>query len=169
VVVAGILDIVETDLAIRTAFSGGLLADLDGRALGMNNAGVMRGTSLALPAATLRRVVESVLAHGHVRRGFLGIGTIPVRLPAALEVLAGQASGLLVTSVQEDSGAGKAGLLLGDVLVAAAGHPIAGPGDLLPLLEEDRIGQAVALRLIRGGQAQDATVTIGAREGGGRS
>jgi S1-C subfamily serine protease len=154
----------QTDLGTSPGFSGGLLVDLDGRALGMNNAGLMRGTSLALPPATLRRVVEALLAHGQVRRGFIGIGTIPVRLPAALEKSTGQAAGLLVTSVQEDSGAGKAGLLLGDVLLNADGRALAGPSDLLPLIEEDRIGRAVALRVLRAGEPRELTLTVGPRE-----
>jgi S1-C subfamily serine protease len=160
----------QTDIAVSHGFSGGLLVDLSGRALGMTNAGLMRGTSLALPPATLRRVVEALVTHGQVRRGFLGIGTIPVRLPAGLQKAAGQESGLLVTSVQEDSGAGRAGLVLGDLLLSVEGHAVAGPADLLPFVEEDRIGKAIAVRVARGGEPRDVTVTVGAREPrGGRA
>jgi S1-C subfamily serine protease len=130
----------------------------------MNNAGLVRGTSLALPPATLRRVVETLVAHGQVRRGFLGIGTIPVRLPAALEKAVGQRAGLLVTSVAEESGAGRAGLLLGDVIVGVEGKGVASPGDLLPFLEEDRIGQSLAMKIVRAGEPRDIAVTVGARE-----
>jgi len=154
----------QTDIGLQPGFSGSLLADLTGRAIGMNNAGLVRGTSLALPPATLRRVVETLVAHGHVRRGFLGIGTIPVRLPAALEKSVGQRAGLLVTSVAEESGAGRAGLLLGDVIVAVEGKGVASPGDLLPFLEEDRIGQSLSVRIVRAGEARDVAVTVGARE-----
>jgi len=157
----------QTDVAIQTAFSGGLLVDLEGRALGVNNAGLMRGAGLALPPATLRRVVEAIVSHGQVRRGFIGIGTVPVRLPAAARQATGQEAGLLVTSVQDDSGAGRAGLLLGDVLVAVEGRPVTSPADLLPLLEEERIGQGVAVRVIRGGEPRELSVTIGAREARG--
>jgi S1-C subfamily serine protease len=154
----------QTDIGLQPGFSGSLLVDLAGRAIGMNNAGLVRGTSLALPPATLRRVVEALVAHGQVRRGFIGIGTIPVQLPAALQKVAGQESGLLVTSVADDSGAGRAGLLLGDVLVSAEGKGLSGPGDLLPLLEEDRIGAAVAVRILRAGEPREVAVTVGARE-----
>jgi S1-C subfamily serine protease len=154
----------ETDIGLQPGFSGSLLASLAGGAIGMNNAGLMRGTSLALPPATLRRVVEALVAHGQVRRGFIGIGTIPVPLPAALQKLAGQQSGLLVTSVADDSGAGRAGLLLGDVLVSAGGQSLSGPGDLLPLLEEDHIGKAVPVRILRAGELREMAVTVGTRE-----
>jgi S1-C subfamily serine protease len=160
----------QTDIGLQPGFSGSLLVDLSGRALGMNNAGLVRGTSLALPPATLRRVVETLVAHGHVRRGFIGIGTIPVRLPAALEKAVGQPSGLLVTSVAEDSGAGRAGLLLGDVIVGVESKAVSSPGDLLPLLEEERIGRSVTVRILRAGEARDVAVTVGAREPkGGRA
>jgi S1-C subfamily serine protease len=154
----------QTDIGLQPGFSGSLLVDLAGRALGMNNAGLVRGTSLALPPATLRRVVEALVAHGHVRRGFIGIGTIPVRLPAAFEKVAGQPTGLLVTSVAEESGAGRAGLLLGDVIVAVEGKGVSGPGDLLPFLEEDRVGRSLAVRIVRAGEPRELAVTVGARE-----
>jgi S1-C subfamily serine protease len=160
----------QTDIGLQPGFSGSLLVDLSGRALGMNNAGLVRGSSLALPPATLRRVVETLVAHGHVRRGFIGIGTIPVRLPDALEKAVGQPAGLLVTSVADDSGAGRAGLLLGDVIVAVEGKGVSSPGDLLPLLEEERIGRSVTARILRAGEARDVAITVGAREPkGGRA
>jgi S1-C subfamily serine protease len=155
---------VQTDIGLQPGFSGSLLADLDGRAIGMNNAGLARGTSLVLPPVTLRRVVEALVAHGHVRRGFIGVGTIPVALPAALQKAAGQPRGLLVTSVADESGAARAGLVLGDVLISAGGQGVSGPADLLPLLEEDRIGTDVPVRILRAGEPRDLSVTIGSRE-----
>ena len=127
----------ESDIAIHDAFSGGLLVDDAGRAIGLNNAGLVRGSSVAVPVATLRRVVEALATHGHVRRGLLGIGTLPVRLPTSS---AGGEAGLLVTSVQPDTAAARAGILIGDVLLSADGAPLAGPMDLLPHLEEERVG-----------------------------
>ncbi|HEY2943591.1 MAG TPA: trypsin-like peptidase domain-containing protein [Vicinamibacteria bacterium] len=157
----------QTDVGVQPGFSGSLLADVSGRALGMNNAGLMRGASLALPVATLRRVVETLVTHGHVRRGFIGIGTIPVSLPGGLQKTAGQPAGLLITSVQDDSAAGRAGLLLGDAIVAVDGRAVSGPADLLPFLEADRIGQAVTVRIVRAGEVRDVALTIGAREARG--
>jgi serine protease DegQ len=158
----------QTDVEIRTGFSGSLLVDLAGRALGMNNAGLVRGASLALPPATLRRVVDALVAHGHVQRGFIGIGTMPVHLPAEVQKSTGQRAGLLVTSVQPDSGAAGAGLMLGDVLLAVEGHALGGPADLLPFLEAERIGQPIAVRLLRAGELRDLQVTVGTREARGQ-
>jgi S1-C subfamily serine protease len=155
----------ESDIALHPGFSGSLLTDAAGRALGLNNAGLLRRSSLAVDAQTLRRVVTALLQHGGVRRGFLGIGTYPVRLPRELETTEKQATGLLVLSVQPDSPAAKAGLLLGDALLACDGQPLASPGDLLPLLEEERIGKTVKLRVLRAGEPRELSLTLGAREG----
>ncbi len=154
----------ESDLPLHPGFSGALVLDLAGRAVGMATAGLSRGAALVVPLPTLRRVVGQLLAHGQVRRGYLGVATVPVRLPASLEKVAGQAAALIVTAVEEGSPAARGGLHLGDTLLAFGGTPLAHPGDLLPLLEEERIGQVVALRLLRAGEVRELVLTVGARE-----
>jgi len=154
----------EADLALHPGFSGGLVVDAAGRALGIQTAGLFRGTAVIVPAPTVRRVVDALTAHGHVRRGFLGLGTMPVRLAADQEKAVGQPTALLVTSVQPDTGASRAGMLLGDALLAFDGHPLHRPGDLFARLDEDAIGRTVTLRLLRAGAVQDVAVTVGARD-----
>lgn len=157
----------QTDLALHPGFSGSALVDPAGRVRGVNTAGLLRGTATAVPAATVRRVVESLLAHGEVRRGYLGIGAQPVPLPADVEQRTGQAAALLVSSVQPDSPAARAGLMLGDVLMALDGHALGHPADLLPLLDEDRIGATVRARLLRAGEVREVEVVLGTRGGRG--
>jgi S1-C subfamily serine protease len=154
---------VQADLALHPGFSGSLLVDVEGGAVGLNTSGLIRGACLALPLATLRRVVGTLVAHGHIRRGFLGVGTYPVRLPAALEAKAGQSTALIVVSVQPESPAERAGLVLGDALVSLDGHPTRHPGDLIPLLEEERFGATVTARLLRAGEVLEVPITIGVR------
>ena len=154
----------ETDIALHPGFSGGLLLAADGQALGINSSGLLRGSSLSVPFAVVKRVVESLVAHGRIRRGYLGIGTQPVALTADLRTSAGQGSGLIVLSVQPGSPAAKAGILLGDVLLKAGGEALTHPGTLLPALDADRVGRELGLRLLRAGEPRELTVVIGERE-----
>jgi S1-C subfamily serine protease len=154
---------VQTDIGIHIGFSGSLLLDAAGRAIGINTTGLVRGRALAVTASTTRRVVASLLAHGRIRRGFLGIGTYPVRLPASLESKLGQPSALLLVSVEPDSPAARAGLLLGDALVSLAGHSVRHPGELLGLLEEDKIGQELPAQIVRAGEVRVVPITVGVR------
>jgi S1-C subfamily serine protease len=152
----------ETDVLHQPGFTGGLLVDAAGRGLGMDDAGLRRGRGLAVPAATLKRVVESILAHGGVRRGYLGIAVQPARLPESAAARHG-AAGLLVVAVQPKSPAEQGGLLLGDVLLAVDGKRAADPGVLQSILDEDRVGAEVVCSVLRGGEAREVRLTVGAR------
>lgn len=154
---------IETDVLHQPGFTGGLLVDAAGRGLGMDDAGLRRGRGLAVPATTLKRVVESILAHGGVRRGYLGIAVQPVRLPEAAAQAHGAETGLLVVAVQPGGPAEEAGLLLGDVLLALDGKPATDSGALQSILDEDRVGQEIVLSILRGGEAREVKATVGAR------
>ena len=119
---------------------------------------------MVVPVAPLRRVAASLLSHGGGRRGFLGVATFPVRLPASLEKRAGQPRALVLTAVEDGGPAARAGLVLGDVLLSLDGKPVIHVGDLLPLLEEERIGASVPARVLRAGEVRELPVTIGTRE-----
>lgn len=153
----------EASLPLQPGFSGGLLVNAEGQALGLSTSGLLRGVALAIPASTVKRVGTALMQGGRVRRGYLGVGSYPVALPEPLQASLGQASGLLIVSVQPDSPASKAGLLLGDVIVGAEGKPTAEPADLLPVLDEDRVGKEAALRILRAGELKDVKVTVGER------
>lgn len=153
----------QTDVVMYPGFSGGPLVDASGQVIGLNTSALLRGVSVSIPAATVRAVVDTLLAHGHVRRGYLGVGAQPVRLPEALAGQIGQETGLLIASVEPGSPAESGGLMLGDTIVALDGHPMHHIDDLLTLLSGDRVGKAVPVRIVRGGQVQDMTVVIGER------
>jgi S1-C subfamily serine protease len=154
---------VQTDVMMYPGFSGGPLGNAAGGVVGLNTSALLRGVSLTIPVGTLRRVVEMLLAHGRVRRGYLGVSTQPVRLPAALAQQLGQETGLLLSTVEAGSPAEQGGLLLGDTLVALEDTPLRQRDDLLTLLGPERIGTAVAIRLVRSGQVQELRVVIGER------
>lgn len=154
----------ETDVALFAGYSGSLLVDAAGVALGLNTAGLVRGAGVALPAATLRRVVDTLAAHGHVRRGYLGIGTMPVRLDPEPAAALGQDAGLMITSVQAGTPAAQAGLMMGDVLLALDGAALQRPRDLLARLDEQAVGRQVTLRVLRAGQPREVALTVGSRD-----
>jgi S1-C subfamily serine protease len=156
---------VEVDVALEPGRSGGVVVDASGRGLGLATSGLARGRLVAVPPETLGRVVSALLAHGCVRRGYLGVATLPARLGPALEGEVGQPTGLLVSGVEPDSPAERSGVLLGDVIVRFAGQPVRDVGDLLALLEEAAPDVEVPARLVRAGRLEDHGVRVGARGG----
>jgi S1-C subfamily serine protease len=154
----------ELSLELHPGFSGGLVVGPDGQGVGLATAGLLRGTGMAVPPSTLRRVLKALLAHGEVRRGYLGIATHPVPLAPALRALTGEHLALLVARVEEESPAARAGIVLGDALLSFGGETLQDPGELLTLLAEDRIGDTVSMKLLRGGEVKEVQVTIGVRE-----
>jgi S1-C subfamily serine protease len=156
----------QTDLDLFRGFSGSALADLGGRVVGLNTSGLLRGFSLAVPTETIRRVAQELQTRGKMQRGYLGISSYPVRLPEDLGSELGQAGALLIFSVQPESPAAKAGLMLGDVLAQLDGTPVAQFGELVELLDEERIGAEATIKLVRAGKPLDLKVTVGARAWG---
>jgi S1-C subfamily serine protease len=154
----------QTDVVMYPGFSGGPLVSAGGEVLGLNTSALLRGISLTVPSSNLGRTVETLLAHGRMRRGWLGVGAQPVRLPEALAQQLGQETGLLLISVQPGSPAGEGGLLLGDTIVGLAGQSVRYMDDLLALLSGDRIGVATPVRIIRSGQLQEVEVVVGERK-----
>ena len=154
---------VQPDVAMGPGFSGGPLVDAEGRVIGMNTSGLLRTGAVTVPVETLERVVATLLAHGRVRRGYLGVGTQPVDLPAAEATRLGQETGLLIVSVAADSAASSAGLLVGDILVHAADTVLEGVDDLRGKLASTEVGSTIGLDLLRGGQAQKVDATLGDR------
>jgi S1-C subfamily serine protease len=154
----------EVTLDLHPGFSGGLVLGPDGQGLGLATAGLLRGAALAVPPSTLRRVVEALVTHGEVRRGYLGLATHPVPLPPDVRARTGEELALLVARVEPESPAARAGIAMGDALLSFGGETLQDPGELLSLLAEDRIGQTVSMKLLRGGELKDVQVTIGVRE-----
>jgi S1-C subfamily serine protease len=153
----------QTDVVMYPGFSGGPLIGAAGQVLGLNSSGLMRGVSLTIPTTTLSRTVDTLLAHGRMRRGYLGVSTQPVRLPSAAQEQLNQETGLLIVSVEPDSPADKGGLVLGDTIVGMDGETIRHHDDLLALLSGDRASNKVPLQIVRGGEVRTLNVTVGER------
>lgn len=152
---------IQTDVVMYPGFSGGPLVDAGGAVRGMNTSAIRSGASLAVPVKTIARVVDTLLQHGKMRRGFLGIGAQPVRLPDGLANELGQETGLLLMQVEANSPAEQGGLFIGDIIVALDGQSVRGLDELLALLNSDRVGQEVNLHVVRGGQVSEVKVTVG--------
>ncbi len=154
--------VIRTTAPMHDGFSGGALLDASGGLLGVTTSTRIRGTTVVIPAAIAWKTAATVLEHGRLKRGYLGIAGQPVRLPEHQRI-GDRDSALLVVGVTAGSPAAAAGILVGDVLVELAGEPIASPEDLLDLLLGDRVGRQVAVRVLRGGATIELPVTVGER------
>ena len=152
----------QADVTMHPGFSGGPLVDVNGLVVGMNSSGLRRAASLTIPQTDVRRVTEILLAHGKVRRGYLGITPQAARLPEALASQLGQETGLLVTFVEVGGPADAAGLLLGDVVVTLDAAPVRHIDDLFAALG-DGAERRATVRVVRGGRVQELAVTLGER------
>lgn len=152
---------IQTDVVMYPGFSGGPLVDASGAVLGMNTSGFSRGVSVAISSARINEVVDTLLQHGRVRQGFLGVGAQPVRLPEDIIGQIEQETGLILVSVEKDSPAAQGGVVVGDIIVSLDGESTPHLDALLMLLSGDRVGKSVPVQLVRGGKLTDVTVTIG--------
>ncbi len=151
----------QTDASVYPGFSGGPLVTVDGHIIGVNTSALLRGITVTIPAPTVRQVIDELLTRGRVTRGYLGVGIQPARLPSELAQKLNQETGLLVVSVEPDSPAEQARLVLGDTIVSIGDKPTRQWDDLLALLGKDQIGNTVGMQIVRAGQLKKLTATIG--------
>ena len=154
--------LIRLDLGLSPATQGGAVVDAQGRVVGMAVLGPRR-RALAIPTATIDRVVDQLLAKGHVFRGYLGAGLQPVRLPAGDAQRSAGGRGILVVSVDPEGPAARAGMLVGDIVTAWNAKPVDRVREVMRLLGPDSVGHAVDLGLLRGGAPTALKVVIGER------
>jgi S1-C subfamily serine protease len=154
---------IQTDAIPYPGFSGGALIDANGAVVAVLTTGLAGGVALGVPAALARRVADTLLGGGSVRRGFLGISSQPVEIPANQRAGLAQERGLLVVRVEAGSPAALGGLMVGDLLTAFDGHPLTDTDELQALLLGERVGKAVPAQLLRGGVVTTVEITVGQR------
>lgn len=155
--------ILHTDAVLYPGFSGGALVDTRGQVVGVVDLLFGRGKGVAIGVPVARQVAEALLAHGQVRRAFLGVTAQSVPLTAALVEKIGRAQerAALVLQVAAGSPAERAGLLLGDLLLRVAGEPVEDPEGLRKVLRARTPGEMVPLEILRGGEPGELEVTLG--------
>lgn len=150
------------DIRLGRGEEGGPVVDAAGGLLGISTLGPRRRV-LVIPTTTIERVLEPLLTTGRVARGWLGAAVQPVLVPDALRGPAGSEQGLIVLGLSRDGPAARAGVLLGDILVALDGAPVASMSALAERLGPQAVGQEVELRLIRAGSMEALRLRVGER------
>jgi S1-C subfamily serine protease len=156
-------EVIRTTAPMHDGFAGGAFVDTTGRLTGIATAVEIRGLGVVIPTRIAWQAAKSLLEHGRLERGYLGIAGQAVHLSETQQQGENREDALLVVGVTPGSPAAAAGVLVGDLLLDFDGHAIASPEDLLDLLAGDRVGRAVPLRTLRGTSGLTATVTVGKR------
>ncbi len=149
--------VIQTDALLNPGNSGGPLVRADARVIGINTAiqAGAQGLCFAIPSNTASFVATEILAHGRVRRAFLGIGTEEILLPKRIASDLGLAANgaVAVRSVSQGTPAATGGLARGDVILELAGARIQTVADLLRALGADAIARPVLARILRNGRS----------------
>ena len=158
---------IRPDLTLYRGYSGGPLVNAKGEVVGINTSGLRRGTPITIPSSTVTRVVNELLAKGHVERPYLGVALQPVAMPEEMRTRLnlGGRYGLLLVHVESEGPAAAAGLMLGDIVVEIGGRSIQQAHGWRGLLGKERVGEQVAVGIVRSGERKEITVTLGDRFG----
>jgi serine protease Do len=156
---------IQLDGGLWGGFAGGPVIDGRGNVIGIGTSALSRGRAVVIPASVLKRVSEQLLARGRVSHAYIGAAVQPVEIPSALRTQLGLQSthGLIVMSTVHEGPAEAAGITLGDTLITLDERPLADVDDLKAALSAEKIGKAVRVTLIRGGQLVHVDVTVGER------
>jgi serine protease Do len=157
----------QTDAAINPGNSGGPLANLGGQVIGINTAiatrrGTYDGVDFAIPSNTARKVYNSLISSGVVRRGAIGVKFMGGNNPVKLRMF-GTDHGVVIDSVERSSPAERAGLERGDVITAVNGKPVKGGDDLVAVVSDTPIGEKIQLTLLRDGDQLKKEVEVADR------
>ncbi len=115
-----------------------------------------------IPASTVNRVVEEILKHGHIARGYLGVGLQPVAFPENTLSSIGSdvKGGLLVVAVAQGTPAADSGIMIGDIIARSEGEPMSNMRSLQHVLDGENIGKSITLDVVRGGRLLKVSVAV---------
>ena len=162
---ANISPYVRLDVGLQRTAAGGAVVDANGKIMGIATPKFAPAGAVAIPTATVNRVVDALLAKGHIPRGYLGVGLQPVRLPETLRATLqrSEKTGVIVLEVEPEGPAQKAGLLIGDILIGLNGKPVMRLEDVHAHLLSEAIGKALHAEILRGGVRQEVRIVVGER------
>lgn len=160
---------IQTDAAINRGNSGGPLFNLDGEVIGINTAiisptGGSIGIGFAIPSETAVNVISQLRQFGETRRGWLGVRIQEVTDDIAQGLSLAEAKGALVSGITEEGPAEEAGLLPGDVIIEFDGQPVDAMHELPRMVADQPIGKEVIVAVLRKGERQEVSVTLGRLE-----
>lgn len=161
-----IVPFIQTDVPINPGNSGGPLFNMNGEVIGVNSqiysrSGGYMGLSFAIPIDLAMKVKDELLKHGTVRRGRLGINVQSVSPEHAISFELAKASGALITSVEKDGPADRAGLQIGDIILKFNGKDMAKTDDLVRAVADATPGSSAKLQVWRNGASKEITVSLG--------
>jgi serine protease Do len=159
---------IQTDAAINPGNSGGPLVNLAAQVIGINTAiatrhGTSDGVGFAMPSNTARKVYNAIVTTGSMRRGAIGIQFTSPQNPALLRSF-GADHGVVVDRVEHGSPADRAGLHMGDVIVALDGKTIANTDDMVAFISDTEIGKVIKVDFVRDGKTMSANVQVADRD-----
>jgi len=163
--IADFEDFIQTDAAINPGNSGGALVNTNGEVVGINTAifstsGGYMGVGFSIPSDMAKTVMDSIIKHGKVVRGWLGVSIQDLTPDIAKSLGIKQQTGALIADVVKDSPAEKAGLKRGDVIVAFDGKPIEDSTSLRNMASAAAPGKTVELKIVREGKEKSVTATL---------
>lgn len=161
-------DFIQTDAAINPGNSGGALVDARGNLLGINTAifsrsGGSQGIGFAIPAKLALEVMDSIVEHGQVVRGWLGIEVQALTAELAESFGLSERSGVLVAGIFRNGPAARAGILPGDVILEIGGQSAQDGRSAMNQVARMRPGQKVELKILRNNQQASLTAEVGVR------
>jgi len=159
---------VRLDVALPHTAVGGAVVDSEGRVAGIATPKFAPAGALALPVATVNRVVDALLAQGRIPRGYLGVGLQPIRLPENIRdtLQRREKTAAIVLEVEPGGPAHNAGVVIGDILISLATRPVTRLEDVQAHLHGENIGKSVAALFLRGGAPRDVNITVAERPNG---
>lgn len=167
-----LFDVIQTSAPINPGNSGGALVDLNGRVIGINTLvagsagdGIQaQGIGFAISMNTARGIAEQLATNGRVQHPTMGVSYVPVTPGVAAQLGIDQKFGVVVMGVVPRSGAAKAGLKEGDVIVSVDGEELREESTLARIISSHKPGDTLTLSVLREGQTSDVQVTLGEAE-----